>query len=145
MKTKQILKCLLLLLIITVFSFSLRAQKIEEQVVSLDSVTKGLTILSIILGVVIGVLQLYVANKLGKTEAMFNTTLSTIKKEMEGKFEEELEKRELKFHNTLKEIEGKMATRQDIENIERIVGLQMDNIKIQIDLALAIMKKNSPI
>ncbi|MER3499690.1 MAG: hypothetical protein C4308_14205 [Chitinophagaceae bacterium] len=141
MKTTELLKLAFVFLLITWFSFSLWAQRIEERAVNLDSLTKGLTIASMILGLAIGVLQLYIATKLGKTEAMFNAKLSTIQKEMEGKFENELEKRELKFNTTLKEIEGKMATRQDIENIERLVGLQMDNIKMQIELALASVKK----
>lgn len=105
----------------------------QTQVVQLDALTKIIGIVMTIGGIFVGFMQMKMANKIAELEARVNRSLETVKDNFEKKIETETEKLEMKISLSGKEIEARMATRHDIDNIKTVVKAQHDITNLQLD------------
>ncbi len=98
----------------------------QTPIVQLDTVTKVIGIVMTLGGLFIGFMQMKMANKIAELEARVNKSLQAQKEVFEKKIETETEKLETKIALSGKEIEARMATRHDIDNIKTIVKANHD-------------------
>lgn len=95
--------------------------QVNGQTVEVDALTKIIGILLTIAGFFMGYMQLKMAQKIAEVEARFNRTIVEVEKQLETK-----------ISLSGKEIEAKMATRHDIDNIKTVSKLQHENLQLQL-------------
>lgn len=125
MKGKFALIILLLLISLIVFG-----QPKDFDTLKIDTITKIIGGAAAIGGFFLGYMQLRMANKIAEVEARFNAALTDAKFSFNQTIKLETEKLEAKFNVIQKEIENKMATRLDIDNLKEIIKMQHENNKI---------------
>jgi hypothetical protein len=81
-------------------------------------------------GIFLGFMQLKMANKMAEMEAKFNAIISNVRDEFNRKIETETEKLECQIKITSQEIEKKMATRHDVDNLKTIIRLEGEVTKL---------------
>lgn len=120
--------------IIFMVSFlSVFAQVKMVETVQLDTLTKIIGIGLTIGGFFMGYMQMRMANKIAEVEAKFNKAIVDVKDVFGKKIETETEKLEGEIKLSGKEIEAKMATRHDIENVKTVIKMQHEITNLQLD------------
>lgn len=125
------------------------AQVVSSQTIEIDTLTKILGITVTIGGFYMGYTQMKMAQKLAILEAKFNKTIADVKEDFANKIDRETEKLEGKIEISSKNIEARMASRHDIDNLKTIIKLtgdvtseKMDGLKNQLDQAADLYKKD---
>jgi hypothetical protein len=126
------------------------AQGKEVASIQIDTLTKIIGGLFTVGGLFMGLMQLKMANKIAEVEAKFNISISKVKEEFALLLEKETDKLETKIQLSGKEIEARMATRHDIDNMKSVMKLQheltteqMKSLKEQLLTAARIYKKDN--
>lgn len=105
----------------------------KEDTVQIGTLGKVIGIAFTIGGFYMGYMQLKMAVKLAEVEVKFNAAITQVKED----FANLLRSTEVKLEDRIvcasKEIEVKMATRHDIDNIKTISKLQHENTNLQLD------------
>lgn len=115
---------------------SLYAQSVENETIQLSTLPKVIMFVFTFAGIFLGYIQLKMSIKLASLEAKFVSEITAVKMEVEFKIKE-----------AIKEIDIKMATSKDIDNIEKMHTMYhksiMDKIRgleKQLDMAANIYK-----
>lgn len=110
----------------------------QSGTVEIDTLQKVVGIVIAIGGVYIGYTTTKTAQKLAEQEIKFSAKIEALE-----------EKIEMKFDSRIKDVEAKMATRHDINNLRQYMALQHENqtqanksLEKQLDLAALIYKKD---
>lgn len=117
--------------IVAVFTFTLTylcayAQAKMSDAIQFDALEKIIGIIFTLGGIFLGFMQLKMANKMAELEAKFHKAISSVEEKFSTKMEHETEKLETKISLSGKEIEARMATRHDIDNLKTIMRLNGD-------------------
>jgi len=136
MKNKITIR-VLLTLGICIITLSVVAQLNDHTTIEVSEIPKIVMVLFTSAGIFMGYLQLRLSIKLATLDAKFTASLR-----------QEVENVETKLRLSLKELELKVATSKDIENIEKIQNLNFDllvekikGLEKQLDLAAFTLKK----
>lgn len=96
----------------------------------IDTLTKVLGLLFAIGGFFMGYIQLKMSNKIAELDARFTKALTEVKEDFKDGLRKETEKLETKIQLSSKEIEAKMATHHDIDNLKTVMKLQHENTQL---------------
>lgn len=116
------------LLLSSLYAFA----QVGRPTVELDTLTKVIGIGLTIGGFFMGFMQMRMANKIAEVEARFNKTIGDVKDDFAKKVETETDKLETKISLSGKEIEARMATRHDIDNMKTVAKLQHEMTNLQL-------------
>lgn len=122
----------------------------SNDAVQIDTLTKLIGLVIAVGGFFMGYMQMRMAIKVAELEAKMHAALTEIKKEFQVILDKEVDKLDDKIKLSTKEIEARMATRHDIDNIKTTLKLQheiqnerMDGIREQLKNAALIYKKDN--
>ncbi len=100
------------------------AQVKASTTIEIDALTKIIGVVFTIGGIFMGFMQMRMANKMAELEARFNESINKVEKSFTNALNIVEDKLEIKIALSGKEIEAKMATRHDIDNLKTVIKLQ---------------------
>ena len=109
------------------------AQSQVSSSIGIDPLIKIVSIIFTIGGLFIGYMQMRTAIKMAELEAKVQDAISKVKEDFASVIDKETEKLETKIQLSGKEIEAKMATRHDIDNLKTVMKLQHDLTNAQME------------
>ena len=122
----------------------------SNDAVQIDTLTKLIGLVIAVGGFFMGYMQMRMAIKVAELEAKMHTALTDIKKEFQLVLDKEVDKLDDKIKLSTKDIETRMATRHDIDNMKtqlkmqhEIQNMQMEGIKEQLKSAALTYKKDN--
>lgn len=101
--------------------------------IQFDSLEKIIGIIFTLGGIFLAFMQLKMANKMAEMEAKIYKVIADTEKAFTKKIEDETDKLETKINLSGKEIEAKMATRHDIDNLKTVMKLSGDITALATD------------
>src|SRR5690606_3837379 len=96
----------------------------SNDAVQIDTLTKLIGLVIAVGGFFMGYMQMRMAIKVAELEAKMHAALTEIKKEFQLVLDKEVDKLDDKLKLSTKDIETRMATRHDIENMKTQLKLQ---------------------
>lgn len=109
------------------------AQVKDSSMSGIDFMTKVVGFLGMLGGFFLAYMQVSLANKVEKVKGEFTTAIFQIKSDLTETLHKEVAKMEDKFALFGKDMELKMATKDDLRNDKEMYAAKQDLIKLQLD------------
>lgn len=100
----------------------------------IDNFTKYFSLIFTIGTVIVGVMQLYIAHKIGRVEHRMDQSIGALKAEINTRIDTETDKIYATREQKVEKMEARFASKEDLRNLREIIKMGIEKMELQIRL-----------